>query len=174
MPHFCGLLFTLFFLKRCLATSLTLRQLPKSNSSVKYTLPSNLTSQPLSLSPDEWECAPFDVIPNLDFLDCFHAMSSMPVLSELGLFHRDKSPENIYKLPFTKTSVDCAILVNFVDDLRFEAARWSDVYHKALDIVFGCVFGHEVGGYGLVGVSKGIVVSVQYLPGVAKGDRTDA
>ena len=98
----------------------------------------------------------------------------MPVLSELGLFHRDKSPENIYKLPFTKTSVDCTILVNFVDDLRFEAARWSDVYHKALDIVFGCVFGHEVGGYGLVGVSKGIVVSVQYLPGVAKGDRTDA
>ena len=174
MPHFCGLLFTLYFLKNCLSTSLTLRQLPTSNSSVKYTLPSNLTSQPLSLSPDEWECAPFDVMPNLDFLDCFHAMSSMPVLSEVGLFHRDKSPENIYKLPFTKTSVDCAIFVNFVDDLRFEAARWSDVYNKALDIVFGCVFGHEVGGYGLVGVSNGIVVSVQYLPGVAKGDRTDA
>ena len=82
--------------------------------------------------------------------------------------------ESIYRLPFTKSSVDCAVSVDFVDDIRVEVARWNDIYLKALEIVFGCVFGHGVGGYGLVGQHNRIRVSVRHLPGVAEGNRTDA
>ena len=174
MPHFYGLLFILVFLKNCLATSLILRQPSKSTSSFNVTRPLNLTSQPLSLRQREWNCTPFDAIPNLDFPNCLHAMSSMPSTSAMGLFHSGGAMESTYRLPFTKSSVDCTVYVDFVDDIRAEVARWSDVYLKALEVVFGCVFGHGIGGYGLVGRHDRIVVSVRHHPEVAKGNRTDA
>ena len=82
--------------------------------------------------------------------------------------------ESTYTLPFIKSSVDCVVSVEFVDHVRAEVARWSDVYRKALEIVFGCVFGHGIGGYGLVGRHDRIVVSVRHHPEVAIGNRTDA
>ena len=81
--------------------------------------------------------------------------------------------ESTYRLPFTESSVDCAVSVDFVDDIRVEVARWSDVYLKALEIVFGCVFGHGTGGYGLVGRHNHIMVSVRHHPEVSSGNRTD-
>ena len=93
----------------------------------------------------------------------------MPALREIGLFHRGGATENIYRLPFIKASETCEILVDFVDDLILEAGRWSDVYLKALEIIFACVYGRGVGGYGLVGQHDRIQVSVRYLPEVAIG-----
>ena len=174
MPYFYGLLFILVLLNKCPATSLIFRQPSKSSSSVNSTPPSNLTSRPLSLSVDEWECDPWDSTPHLDRASCLHAIQMMPRLSEIGLFHEGGAEENIYRLPFTKVSENCLVLVYFVDDLRIEAGRWNDVYLKALMIVLGCVFGHGVGGFGLVGQHDRIRVSVRYFHQVAKGNRTDA
>ena len=174
MPHFYGLLFILVLLKQCLATSVTLRQPSQPTSSVDFTRPSNLTSQPLSLSMDEWDCDPWDVTPNLDFRNCLHATATMPAMREIGQFHRGGATENIYRLPFMKASETCEIWVDFVDDVRVEAGRWSEVYLKTLEIVFGCVYGRGVGGYGLVGQHDRIQVSVRYLPEVARRNRTDA
>lgn len=170
MPHFYGLLFILVLLRESPATSLTLRQPSGPTSSVNSTPPSNLTSRPLSLSLNEWDCAPFGVTPTLDFPNCLHATSSMPASSAIGLFHRSGATESKYRLPFTRSSVDCEVSVDFVDDVRVEVARWKDVSLKALEIVFGCVFGHGVGGYGLVGRHQRIMVSVRYVPEVATGN----
>ena len=98
----------------------------------------------------------------------------MPVLSEIGLFHEGGAIENIYRLPFKKVSEDCVILVDFIDDLRVEAGRWNDIYLMALEVDFGCVLAHGVGGFGLVGQHDRIRVSVRYLSQVARGNRTDA
>lgn len=164
MPNFYGLLFILVLLEICPATCLTLRQPSESTSSVNSTPPSNLTSRPLSVSTDQWDCDSWDETPNLDFVNCLRATTTMPTLSEIGLFHSGGATENIYRLPFTKASENCMVSVDFVDDLRVEAGRWEDVYLKTLEVVFGCVYGHEVGGFGLVGQHDRIRVSVRYLP----------
>lgn len=160
MQYFYSLLSILVLFKACPATTLT--PLPPSKPTLSSKpAPSNLTSRPLSLSEEGFECDPHGRFPNFGYWSCSRALPALPSARESHLFHR-VGVRDMYRLPYKSVNEDCEILVDLEDDLREEVGTWFEIYQKALQIMYGCVLRYSVGGYGLVGQDNHLRVSVGY------------
>lgn len=168
MQYFYSLLSILVLLKACPATTLTLLPPSKPTLSLNST-PSNLTLRPLSLSEEGFECNPHGPFPTFGYSSCSRAFPALPSAKGLHIFHRGGTAD-IYRLPYTSVIEDCQILIDLEDHLRDEVGAWYENYQRALQILYGCVLSHNIGGSGLVGRNNRIRVSLGYRDPGASGD----
>ncbi len=95
--------------------------------------------------------------------DCMRAIRALPDTHYVGTFHYG-SPENLWRLPVSRSYESCKVSVTLNEDVDREAGSWEDVQWAGIYLLLWCRKTLEpggaqrTGGWIASGVEEGVVV----------------